>query len=71
MSALARTLETDQRRVSMLRSACDGAVRAAMEADDVIEILANPDGSIWIERAGRGVEVSPDRISAAARERLR
>ncbi|GGY37059.1 P-type conjugative transfer ATPase TrbB [Parvularcula lutaonensis] len=54
----------------MLRSACEGAVRAALETDDVIEILANPDGSIWIERAGRGVEVSPDIISAAARERI-
>jgi type IV secretion system protein VirB11 len=54
----------------MLRSAYEGAVRAALEADDVIEILANPDGSIWIERAGRGVEVSPDRISATARERI-
>ena len=70
MSAPARTLETDQRRVSMLRSACEGAVRAALDADDVIEILANPDGSIWIERAGRGVEVSPDRISVTARERI-
>ena len=70
MSAPARTLETDQRRVSMLRSACEGAVRAALEADDVIEILANPDGSIWIERAGRGVEVSPEIISATARERI-
>ena len=70
MSAPTRTLETDQRRVSMLRSACDGAVRTALEADDVIEILANPDGSIWIERAGRGVVVEDTQISAAARERI-
>ena len=70
MSAPAQTLKTDQRRVSMLRSACEGAVRAALDADDVIEILANPDGSIWIERAGRGVEIEPSEISAAARERI-
>ena len=70
MSAPARHAETDQRRLAMLRSACEGAVRAALEADDVIEILANPDGSIWIERAGSGVKISPESISAAARERI-
>ena len=70
MSAPARNAETDHRRLSMLRSACEGAVRAALDADDVIEILANPDGSIWIERAGRGVEIEPSEISAAARERI-
>jgi type IV secretion system protein VirB11 len=70
MSAPAQTLETDQRRVSMLRSACDGAVRAALEAPDTIEIMANPDGSIWIERAGHGVEIRHETISSAARERI-
>ncbi|MBI1394320.1 MAG: P-type conjugative transfer ATPase TrbB [Alphaproteobacteria bacterium] len=70
MSAPARHAETDQRRLSMLRSACEGAVRAALDADDVIEILANPDGSIWIERAGRGIEIEPSTITAAARERI-
>ena len=70
MSAPARNAETDHRRLSMLRSACEGAVRTALDADDVIEILANPDGSIWIERAGRGVEIEPSEISAAARERI-
>lgn len=70
MSAPARHAETDQRRLSMLRSACEGAVRAALEADDVIEILANPDGSIWIERAGLGIVVSTEHISTPARERI-
>ncbi|MDY7097473.1 MAG: P-type conjugative transfer ATPase TrbB [Pseudomonadota bacterium] len=70
MPAPARNAETDQRRLSMLRSACDGAVRAALDASDVIEILANPDGSIWIERAGRGIDIDPSTITAAARERI-
>ncbi len=70
MSAPAQTLETDQRRVSMLRPACEGVVRAALEADDVIDFLADPDGSIWIECARQGVEVSPETISSAARERI-
>ena len=62
--------ETSARRQTMLRSACQGAVRAALDADDVIEILANADGSIWIERAGRGVEREAETLDAASRERI-
>lgn len=54
----------------MLRSACRGAVRDALDANDVIEILANPDGSIWIERAGAGVECANETLNAEARERI-
>lgn len=54
----------------MLRSACKGSVRAALDAEDVIEILANPDGSIWIERSGRGIERSEETIDAETRERI-
>jgi type IV secretion system protein VirB11 len=54
----------------MLRSACRGAVREALEADDVIEILANPDGSIWIERTGQGVARAAESLDAEARERI-
>lgn len=38
-----RNPETLERRQTMLRSACRGTVRVALEADDVIEILANAD----------------------------
>ena len=62
--------ETSARRQTMLRSACQGAVRAALDADDVIEILANADGSIWIERAGHGVEREAETLDAASRERI-
>lgn len=70
MSMSATAQETADRRQQMLRSACRGAVRAALDATDVIEILANPDGSIWIERAGVGVVVDNETIDAPARERI-
>ena len=54
----------------MLRSACEGAVRVALDANEVIEIVANPDGSIWTERAWCGVEISTESILAATRERI-
>jgi len=70
MPATDRNTETLNRRQTMLRSACRGAVRAALDADDVIEILANADGSIWIERAGRGLGREDETIPAEARERI-
>jgi type IV secretion system protein VirB11 len=54
----------------MLRSAFRGAVAAALDADDVIEVLANPDGSIWIERAGVGLARDAETLDADARERI-
>lgn len=66
----ARNQETSDRRQQMLRSACKGPIGEALDATNVIEILANPDGSIWIERAGIGVVVDDDTINAEARERI-
>lgn len=54
----------------MLRSACSGAVRDALDSSDVIEILVNADGSIWIERAGVGVSRDIETLCAESRERI-
>lgn len=70
MSHISRQADTSERRQTMLRSACRGAVRDALDADDVIEILANPDGSIWIERAGLGIVCANETLGAQARERI-
>lgn len=58
------------RRAAMLRTAFCETVRSALSASDTIEIMANPDGSIWIERAGRGVEKSEHALAACDRERV-
>lgn len=70
MSALSFQSETSTRRTAMLRTAFEGPVRAALEASDTIEILANADGSVWIERAGVGLVESTERIGPAERERI-
>ncbi len=70
MSQYAQNSETANRRHSMLRSACRGAVRDALDADDVIEILANTDGGIWIERAGIGLVRDSETLDPQARERI-
>ena len=62
--------ETDVRRSTMLRTAFCPAVREALDAPDTIEIMANPDGSVWIEKAGIGLTVSAHTLSASDRERV-
>jgi type IV secretion system protein VirB11 len=54
----------------MLNSAFSRVVRDALEDPDTTEIMANADGSVWIERIGCGMDVSPSRLDAADRERV-
>ena len=62
--------ETRSRQSAMLRTAFCPVVRAALAAPDTIEVMANPDGSIWLETAGIGLTVSDHRLEAADRERV-
>ena len=62
--------ETDARRTTMLRTAFCPVVREALEAPDTIEIMANPDGSVWIEKAGIGLIISEHTLQASDRERV-
>jgi len=62
--------ERTSRQLAMLKTAFQGPVRRALEADDTLEILANPDGSVWIERAGAGLVRAPERLGAHERERI-
>ncbi|MEZ5999431.1 P-type conjugative transfer ATPase TrbB [Hyphomonas sp.] len=62
--------ETDNRRSAMLRTAFCPVIRDALDAADTIEIMANPDGSVWIERHRIGLERSLHTLSSADRERV-
>lgn len=62
--------ETDARRTTMLRTAFCPVVREALEAPDTIEIMANPDGSVWIEKAGIGLIISEQTLQPSDRERV-
>ena len=61
---------TQKRRSAMLRTAFCTTVREALEAPDTIEVMANPDGSIWIERIAKGILVTEHSLDAAARDRV-
>lgn len=70
MPATDFAIETKARRTAMLHTAFCAVVREALEDPDTIEVMANPDGSVWIEKAGCGVCVAEDLLDASARERI-
>ncbi len=62
--------QTVRRQNTMLRTAFCPVVREALEAPGTIEVMANPDGSVWIETAGIGLTVCDHRLEASDRERV-
>src|SRR6202163_1145822 len=54
----------------MLRTAMGPAIAAALEDPEVVEILLNPDGSLWLDRLGAGREPSGLSLSASDAERI-
>ncbi len=54
----------------MLRTAFGTTIGQWLEDPEVIEIMLNPDGRLWVERLGKGIGASPHRLSAADGERI-
>jgi type IV secretion system protein TrbB len=48
------SIETRDRRRNMLRSAMGPAIVQALNEPEVVEILVNPDGCLWLDRHGAG-----------------
>jgi Flp pilus assembly CpaF family ATPase len=75
MSALpgnrARSQATSlDRRIRMLRTAMGPEIAQALEDPDVVEIMLNPDGSLWIDRLSSGRAPMGVQLSAADGERI-
>ena len=60
----------DARSTKMLRTAMGEAIAAALDDPDVVEILLNPDGSLWFDRLRSGREPTGITFSAADAERI-
>lgn len=58
------------RRVTMLRTAMGPSIAAALEDPDVVEIMLNPDGSLWIDRLSCGRAPTGVQLSAEDGERI-
>ena len=62
--------EATARRRQMLRTAFGPTIAAALADPTVIEVMVNPDGKLWIERATVGREDTGKRIGSAETERI-
>jgi type IV secretion system protein VirB11 len=58
------------RRIRMLRTAMGPLIAAALEDPDVVEVMLNPDGALWIDRLSTGRANTGKTLSAADGERI-
>lgn len=68
--ALALSAPDHSRGLAMLATALGPQVMAALDAPDTIEVMANPDGRVWIERHGLGRGPLDLTLAAAHVERV-
>ena len=62
--------EAQGRRLQMLRTAFGPAIAAALDDPHVIEVMVNPDGRLWLDKAGTGRIDTAERIGTAEAERI-
>ena len=58
------------RGLAMLTTALGAEVAAMLEAADTIEVIAKPDGRLWLEQVGKGRIATPHRLEASETERV-
>ena len=62
--------EAQSRSARMLRTALGGAIAEWLADPEVIEIMLNPDGRLWVDRLGEGISDSGRLMTAADGERI-
>jgi type IV secretion system protein VirB11 len=70
MQAKRHSLEALSRGNRMLRTALGPAIAGYLDDDQVVEIMLNPDGRLWIDRLSTGLAATDQRLSAADGERI-
>lgn len=58
------------RQARMLRTAMGPTIAAALEDPDVVEVLLNPDGSLWLDKLRSGRERTGELLSPEDAERI-
>lgn len=54
----------------MLRTALGPAISTWLADPEVIEVMLNPDGHLWVDRLGKGMEETGERLTAQDGERI-
>ena len=62
--------EVSSRGARMLRTALGGDIARWLDEPDVIEVMLNPDGRLWVDRLGEGLAATEYLMSAADGERI-
>lgn len=62
--------ESAQRRIRMLRTAMGQEIAAALDDPEVVEVLLNPDGSLWVDRLSTGRFPTGHKIPPPVAERI-
>ena len=68
--SLAAAKEARTRRRQMLRTAFGPVIASSLADSRVIEVLVNPDGKLWVERAAEGRSFTGQCLGSAERERI-
>lgn len=70
MSVIPLRSEISSRGARMLRTALGADIARWLDEPDVIEVMLNPDGRLWVDRLGEGLAASECLMSAADGERI-
>lgn len=70
MSVATIRSEAVSRGARMLRTALGPGIAAWLDEPDVIEVMLNPDGRLWLDRLGAGLAATGAHMSAADGERI-
>lgn len=62
--------EAQGRRLQMLRTAFGPTIATALADPSVLEVMVNPDGKLWIDRAAQGRADTGERLGSAEVERI-
>src|SRR5262249_38090491 len=68
--SIAAAEEAQGRRRQMLRTAFGPTIASALADPAVIEVMVNPDGKLWIERAAVGRQDTGEYLASAEAERI-
>jgi len=64
------TASAAARRIRMLRTAMGPEIAAALADPEVVEVMLNPDGSLWVDRLGTGREPTGAVLTPPVAERV-
>tara|TARA_R110000850_G_scaffold49695_7_gene122429 strand:- start:4081 stop:5061 length:981 start_codon:yes stop_codon:yes gene_type:complete len=70
MTTLHRNSEAFYRGSRMLRSALGPAIVQYLDDEQIVEVMLNPDGRLWVDRLSEGLCATSDRVTAVDGERI-